>query len=113
VGVSQLRSPLPAETDVGERLAAVAQKARLAVTLDAIAFSNFRRQARKSINTYDNLLIFLIPIYNTVVFNAVMTFFEEANIWDVEYFCSNLLQRLLMHSDETNRTNSVIEIICE
>ncbi|KAJ3624750.1 hypothetical protein MTP99_018350 [Tenebrio molitor] len=70
-----------------------------------------RRQARKSINTYDNLLIFLIPIYNTVVFNAVMTFFEEANIWDVEYFCSNLLQRLLMHSDETNRTNSVIEII--
>ncbi|EFA08236.2 uncharacterized protein LOC103313914 [Tribolium castaneum] len=70
-----------------------------------------RKQARKSIRVFDNLMTFLIPFYYPVVFSAVITFFEEANIWDIEYFCSNLLERLFLVVDEKRKTDSMMEII--
>lgn len=57
--------------------------------------------------------MFLVPVYYSIVFNAVMTFFEEANIWEVEYFCSNLIERVLGSTDDKHRYESINEIICK
>lgn len=69
-----------------------------------------RRQARKCVQTYDKLLSFLLPEFYSLVLNASISFYEEANIWDVEYMCSNMLQRLLLRSED-RKSDSIIEIL--
>lgn len=75
--------------------------------------SCFRRQARKAVRTYDKLLQFLTPTHYDTVFSAIMIFLEEADLWEIEYFCSHLFRRVLEYADEESVYTSLLEIVCE
>ncbi|KAJ3644631.1 hypothetical protein Zmor_022348 [Zophobas morio] len=70
-----------------------------------------RRQARKAVRTYDKLLQFLTPTHYDTVFSAIMIFLEEADLWEIEYFCSHLFRRVLEYADEESVYTSLLEIV--
>lgn len=68
----------------------------------------FRRQARKAMQVYEKLLSFLFPDLFIMTLQATTTFFTEARIWNIEFFCAELLKRFLTDPEHTVATINVL-----
>ncbi|KAK9727841.1 hypothetical protein QE152_g18982 [Popillia japonica] len=73
---------------------------------------NRRRQAEQANNAFNRLMLFLLPDLFTTVIHAVVTFFEEARLWDTELLCSDLIQRILTVCGEHIRClNLLLDVV--
>lgn len=57
---------------------------------------------------FEKLIAFFLPDLFTVTLKATIMFFTEARIWNVEYFCSELLKRFLVNSEFAENTVNFI-----
>lgn len=63
-----------------------------------------RRQYKKSIRAYEKLLDFVMPDTFSLTLHSLSTFITEANVWSVEFFCIELLKRLLIDNSKAEET---------
>lgn len=53
-------------------------------------------------------MLFLLPDLFVTVIHSVVTFFEEARLWDTELLCSDLIRRILQVCNEYEKCIQIL-----